>query len=224
MGKKSVKLTTAVTAAVLLSSSVMAQDVATAADAGQIDGQEDKQVKGTAEKKKAAPASLDEAKENLNMAKEQEEKTASEEKQASEAYEAAKKEESEAAQAAAEAVAKAEEAKKEAEQAFQEAVAEAEKAEAKAQDTFDQKQVEQMQAAVNTQEKSQAYTDSQELSKEAQEYLEEVQEKVTVTEEEVQQKRSEEHTSELQSRFDLVCRLLLEKKKKNKTHVPVVSA
>src|SRR5699024_12399775 len=31
--------------------------------------------------------------------------------------------------------------------------------------------------------------------------------------------RSEEHTSELQSRFDLVCRLLLEKKKqKNKQH------
>src|SRR6266513_3632739 len=29
--------------------------------------------------------------------------------------------------------------------------------------------------------------------------------------------RSEEHTSELQSRFDLVCRLLLEKKKKNIT-------
>src|SRR5438874_8674383 len=29
-------------------------------------------------------------------------------------------------------------------------------------------------------------------------------------------KRSEEHTSELQSRRDLVCRLLLEKKKKNK--------
>src|SRR5438067_13001602 len=28
------------------------------------------------------------------------------------------------------------------------------------------------------------------------------------------QERSEEHTSELQSRFDLVCRLLLEKKKK----------
>src|SRR5207249_11989000 len=28
--------------------------------------------------------------------------------------------------------------------------------------------------------------------------------------------RSEEHTSELQSRFDLVCRLLLEKKKKTK--------
>src|SRR5207249_12211191 len=30
--------------------------------------------------------------------------------------------------------------------------------------------------------------------------------------------RSEEHTSELQSRFDLVCRLLLEKKKKQNTH------
>src|SRR5437773_9045654 len=29
-------------------------------------------------------------------------------------------------------------------------------------------------------------------------------------------KRSEEHTSELQSHHDLVCRLLLEKKKKNK--------
>src|SRR6478672_12604428 len=31
--------------------------------------------------------------------------------------------------------------------------------------------------------------------------------------------RSEEHTSELQSRSDLVCRLLLEKKKKNKFHL-----
>src|SRR5690349_22718079 len=30
--------------------------------------------------------------------------------------------------------------------------------------------------------------------------------------------RSEEHTSELQSRRDLVCRLLLEKKKKEKKH------
>src|SRR5699024_333206 len=30
---------------------------------------------------------------------------------------------------------------------------------------------------------------------------------------EITTKRSEEHTSELQSRFDLVCRLLLEKKK-----------
>src|SRR5438067_10720013 len=29
--------------------------------------------------------------------------------------------------------------------------------------------------------------------------------------------RSEEHTSELQSRFDLVCRLLLEKKKQHET-------
>src|SRR5437868_7642483 len=31
--------------------------------------------------------------------------------------------------------------------------------------------------------------------------------------------RSEEHTSELQSRFDLVCRLLLEKKKKTHYHL-----
>src|SRR5207249_8327261 len=31
--------------------------------------------------------------------------------------------------------------------------------------------------------------------------------------------RSEEHTSELQSRFDLVCRLLLEKKKKTKNNI-----
>src|SRR2546428_8954566 len=31
--------------------------------------------------------------------------------------------------------------------------------------------------------------------------------------------RSEEHTSELQSRSDLVCRLLLEKKKKTEQHV-----
>src|SRR5690349_24203213 len=31
-------------------------------------------------------------------------------------------------------------------------------------------------------------------------------------------RRSEEHTSELQSRRDLVCRLLLEKKKKNKRY------
>src|SRR2546428_1921313 len=33
-----------------------------------------------------------------------------------------------------------------------------------------------------------------------------------------QRKRSEEHTSELQSRSDLVCRLLLEKKKKEQVH------
>src|SRR5699024_12556212 len=33
---------------------------------------------------------------------------------------------------------------------------------------------------------------------------------------EVLKDRSEEHTSELQSRFDLVCRLLLEKKKDNR--------
>src|SRR5690349_22109121 len=36
-------------------------------------------------------------------------------------------------------------------------------------------------------------------------------------------KRSEEHTSELQSRRDLVCRLLLEKKKKG-AHVPDATA
>src|SRR5690349_23160421 len=34
-----------------------------------------------------------------------------------------------------------------------------------------------------------------------------------------QDNRSEEHTSELQSRRDLVCRLLLEKKKKNQSNV-----
>src|SRR2546428_10118684 len=33
--------------------------------------------------------------------------------------------------------------------------------------------------------------------------------------------RSEEHTSELQSRSDLVCRLLLEKKKKNTTKTTI---
>src|SRR5699024_12366501 len=33
------------------------------------------------------------------------------------------------------------------------------------------------------------------------------------------QPRSEEHTSELQSRFDLVCRLLLEKKKYNTVYI-----
>src|SRR2546421_6487463 len=32
--------------------------------------------------------------------------------------------------------------------------------------------------------------------------------------------RSEEHTSELQSRSDLVCRLLLEKKNNDGTHIP----
>src|SRR3989449_8126741 len=35
--------------------------------------------------------------------------------------------------------------------------------------------------------------------------------------------RSEEHTSELQSRLHLVCRLLLEKKKKNKSTVYTLS-
>src|SRR5207249_9732510 len=36
------------------------------------------------------------------------------------------------------------------------------------------------------------------------------------------EKRSEEHTSELQSRFDLVCRLLLEKKKNVNLHFHAV--
>src|SRR5690349_23566463 len=36
--------------------------------------------------------------------------------------------------------------------------------------------------------------------------------------------RSEEHTSELQSRRDLVCRLLLEKKKKYKKHTECVDS
>src|SRR5690606_40350137 len=35
--------------------------------------------------------------------------------------------------------------------------------------------------------------------------------------------RSEEHTSELQSRENLVCRLLLEKKKKSERHTPIIS-
>src|SRR5687768_17847524 len=35
-------------------------------------------------------------------------------------------------------------------------------------------------------------------------------------------KRSEEHTSELQSRLHLVCRLLLEKKKKKQTKNPIL--
>src|SRR5260221_10635472 len=34
--------------------------------------------------------------------------------------------------------------------------------------------------------------------------------------------RSEEHTSELQSHSDLVCRLLLEKKKKQRIQLPVI--
>src|SRR2546421_3211743 len=36
---------------------------------------------------------------------------------------------------------------------------------------------------------------------------------------EIRRERSEEHTSELQSRSDLVCRLLLEKKKKHPTFI-----
>src|SRR5260370_25308022 len=36
-------------------------------------------------------------------------------------------------------------------------------------------------------------------------------------------RRSEEHTSELQSHLNLVCRLLLEKKKKTKSHYDITS-
>src|SRR5437870_10348935 len=39
-----------------------------------------------------------------------------------------------------------------------------------------------------------------------------------------QQQRSEEHTSELQSRGHLVCRLLLEKKKTKKIHTTTLNA
>src|SRR5699024_12385473 len=39
---------------------------------------------------------------------------------------------------------------------------------------------------------------------------------------ELKQVRSEEHTSELQSRFDLVCRLLLEQKKADSTMCAIV--
>src|SRR5688572_31070017 len=36
--------------------------------------------------------------------------------------------------------------------------------------------------------------------------------------------RSEEHTSELQSQSNLVCRLLLEKKKKKKSHIKAIKS
>src|SRR5438094_4617251 len=39
-----------------------------------------------------------------------------------------------------------------------------------------------------------------------------------------QQARSEEHTSELQSPYDLVCRLLLEKKKRRNSQVTLTSS
>src|SRR2546422_5799342 len=44
--------------------------------------------------------------------------------------------------------------------------------------------------------------------------------KQKMDENEKKKKRSEEHTSELQSRLHLVCRLLLEKKKKSTTEKP----
>src|SRR2546426_2382890 len=47
-----------------------------------------------------------------------------------------------------------------------------------------------------------------------------LQQKEQRADEEVHGRRSEEHTSELQSPCNLVCRLLLEKKKKQMTQVP----
>src|SRR5438876_8958814 len=47
-----------------------------------------------------------------------------------------------------------------------------------------------------------------------------VQRQHTVPEQRERQERSEEHTSELQSPVHLVCRLLLEKKKKDNTYKP----
>src|SRR2546430_13595292 len=44
---------------------------------------------------------------------------------------------------------------------------------------------------------------------------------VTIRNPDVRDTRSEEHTSELQSQSNLVCRLLLEKKKKN--HIPYIN-
>src|SRR2546430_8139982 len=40
----------------------------------------------------------------------------------------------------------------------------------------------------------------------------------------IEKHRSEEHTSELQSQSNLVCRLLLEKKKKKKIHTPIATS
>src|SRR2546429_5581969 len=45
----------------------------------------------------------------------------------------------------------------------------------------------------------------------------------SVPEERLSHKRSEEHTSELQSRLHLVCRLLLEKKKNILRHTPLLT-
>src|SRR2546421_8837235 len=49
------------------------------------------------------------------------------------------------------------------------------------------------------------------------EHLDQSQQAFAILGREAARERSEEHTSELQSRSDLVCRLLLEKKKKKKT-------
>src|SRR5688572_32269351 len=59
--------------------------------------------------------------------------------------------------------------------------------------------------------KAQAEQEQPDLAKALKEVEDEVEEALGV-----QERRSEEHTSELQSQSNLVCRLLLEKKKKNK--------
>src|SRR5437867_8961980 len=46
---------------------------------------------------------------------------------------------------------------------------------------------------------------------------------IGVERERIRQERSEEHTSELQSPYDLVCRLLLEKKKSNQQILHILS-
>src|SRR5699024_11832625 len=58
-------------------------------------------------------------------------------------------------------------------------------------------------------ETAQQYLDLKEQKKE---------QEVSLLVTEIEQLRDEEHTSELQSRFDLVCRLLLEKKKTERTN------
>src|SRR3989454_12031571 len=61
------------------------------------------------------------------------------------------------------------------------------------------------------QQQSGQYAQESRALREAADQLRELQAK----EQELERKRSEEHTSELQSPCNLVCRLLLEKKKKN---------
>src|SRR5688500_19216710 len=52
-------------------------------------------------------------------------------------------------------------------------------------------------------------------------FMEVTPDKVTILADSAERVRSEEHTSELQSPCNLVCRLLLEKKKQNTTHMHI---